>query len=131
PSRPSPETLPGCPPGSVFLCIDSLPYERTSGVVGKRHPADLPITSLPAVPCCSQGITTGGVMQLTDLKVRIKRLEGLAKGLAREVELQRGGEDVLLFGERKQYLAGIQDALAGTEAARVVLAGVVKRIEGR
>jgi hypothetical protein len=35
---------------------------------------------------------------------------------------------VLLFRERKQYLAGIQDALAGAEAARVVLEGVVKRM---
>jgi hypothetical protein len=61
---------------------------------------------------------------------RIIRLERLAKGLAREVELQRGAEDVLLFRERKQYLAGIQDALAGADAARVVLAGVVKRLEG-
>jgi hypothetical protein len=33
------------------------------------------------------------------------------------VELQRGVEDVLLFGERKQHLGGIQDALAGAEAA--------------
>jgi hypothetical protein len=37
---------------------------------------------------------------------------------------------VLLFRERRQYLAGIQDALAGAEAARVVLEGVVKRMEG-
>jgi len=64
-------------------------------------------------------------MQLCDLKARIERLAGLAKGLAREVELQH----VLLFGERKQYLAAIQDALAGTDMAQVVLAGVVKRIE--
>jgi hypothetical protein len=70
-------------------------------------------------------------MQLLDLKGRIERLERLAKGLAREVELQRGAEDVLLVGERKQYLTGIQDALAGAEAARVVLAGVVKRLEYR
>jgi hypothetical protein len=71
-------------------------------------------------------------MQLTraDLKGRIARLERLAKGLAREVDLQRGAEDLLLFRERKQYLGGIQDALAGAEAARVVLAAVVKRMEG-
>jgi hypothetical protein len=59
-------------------------------------------------------------MQLTlaDLKGRIARLERMVKGLAREVDLQRGGEDLLLFRERKQYLGGIQDALAGAEAAR-------------
>jgi hypothetical protein len=39
------------------------------------------------------------------------------------VGLQRGAEDVLLFRERRQYLRGIQDVLAGAEAARVVLEG--------
>jgi hypothetical protein len=70
-------------------------------------------------------------MQLTlaDLKGRIARLERLAKGLAREVEQQRGAGDLLLFQERRQYLGGIQDALAGAEAARGVLAAVVKRME--
>jgi hypothetical protein len=65
-------------------------------------------------------------MQLTlgDLKARMERL-------ARDVVLQRGSEDVLLFGERWQYLGGIQGALAGVEAARVVLGGLVKRLEGR
>jgi hypothetical protein len=38
---------------------------------------------------------------------------------------------VLLFRERRQYLRAVQEALAGAEAARVVLASVVKRIEGR
>jgi hypothetical protein len=45
------------------------------------------------------------------------------------VALRRGAEDLLLFRERRQYLAAVQDALAGGEAARVVLAGVVKRME--
>ena len=43
--------------------------------------------------------------------------------LAREVALERGAEDLLLFRERRPYLAGIQDARAGAEAARVVLGG--------
>jgi hypothetical protein len=46
------------------------------------------------------------------------------------VALQRGAGDQLLFREREQYLTAIQDALAGAEAARVVLAGVVKRPAG-
>jgi hypothetical protein len=70
-------------------------------------------------------------LELQHLKARIERLDRLARGLAREVELQRGAEDVLLFRERKQYLAAVQGALAGADAARVVLAGVVKRMEGR
>jgi hypothetical protein len=70
-------------------------------------------------------------MQLTvvDLKARIERLERLERGFAQEIGLQREAEDQLLFRERKQYLTAIQDALAGAEAARVVLAGVVKRME--
>jgi hypothetical protein len=68
--------------------------------------------------------------ELRHLKARIGRLDRLARGLAKEVELQRGAEDVLLFRERKQYLAAVQDALAGADAARVVLEGVVKRMGG-
>jgi hypothetical protein len=56
-------------------------------------------------------------LELADLKARIARLDQLARGLAQEVGLQRGEEDVLQFRERKQYLAGIQEALAGAEAA--------------
>jgi hypothetical protein len=57
-------------------------------------------------------------------------LDRLARGLTKEVGLQRGAEDVLLFRERKQCLRGIQDDLAGAEAARAVLEGVVKRVRG-
>src|SRR5579871_4411194 len=67
-------------------------------------------------------------LELKDVKARVERLDQLARGLAREVAQQRGAEDVLLFRERKQYLRAIQDALAGAEAARVVLEGVVRRM---
>jgi hypothetical protein len=45
-------------------------------------------------------------MQLTvaGLKARIARLERLERGFAREIGLQRGAEDELLFRERKQYV---------------------------
>jgi hypothetical protein len=68
-------------------------------------------------------------LQLRDLKRRIARLDGLARGLAKEVSPWKGGNDPLLFAERRQYLRAIQDALAGADEARVVLAGVVKRLE--
>jgi hypothetical protein len=38
--------------------------------------------------------------------------------------------DLLLYRERKQYLAAMRDALAGVEAARVVLARAVRKMEG-
>jgi hypothetical protein len=65
------------------------------------------------------------------LNGRIARLDRLARGLAKEVLLWRGGNDPLLFADRPMYLRAIQDALAGAEEARVVLAGVVKRLEGQ
>jgi hypothetical protein len=69
-------------------------------------------------------------LELTDIKARIDRLDRLAWGVAKEVGLQRGAETVLLFREQRQYIRAIQEALAGAEAARVVLEGVVKRMEG-
>jgi hypothetical protein len=68
-------------------------------------------------------------LTLADLKARIVRLGRLERGFAWEVALQRGAEDEPLFRERKLYLKAIQDALAGAEAARVVLVGVEKRLE--
>jgi hypothetical protein len=69
-------------------------------------------------------------MDLPDLQGRIAQLQKLAVGLAKEVRLWRGSDDVLLSRERKSYLDGIQDALAAVETARVTLQGVVRRIEG-
>jgi hypothetical protein len=58
-------------------------------------------------------------LTLTDIKARIARLDRLVRGLAREVALQRDDpEDVLLFGERKQYLCAIQ-ATMGARSRRV------------
>jgi hypothetical protein len=62
-------------------------------------------------------------LELTHLKARMARLDQLPRGLAKEVGLQGGAEDVLLSREWRQYLAGIRDSLAGAEAARVVLRG--------
>jgi hypothetical protein len=68
-------------------------------------------------------------MNLADLRARVRRLDELARGLAKEVQLWRRGNDPLLYLERKIYLEGIQDALAGVEAARVLLAKVCRRLE--
>jgi hypothetical protein len=69
-------------------------------------------------------------MGLADLKARIERLDKLARGFSAEVGRWKGANDSLLYRERKAYLGAVQDALAGVEAARVVLAGVVRRMEG-
>jgi hypothetical protein len=70
-------------------------------------------------------------LTLADIQARISRLGQQERGFAHEVALLRAREGVLLFGERRQYVKAIQDALAGAEAARVVLAGVVERMEGK
>jgi hypothetical protein len=67
-------------------------------------------------------------LQVADLKGRIARLYRLARGLAKEVSLWKGGNDPLLLAERRMYLKAVQDALAGAEEARLGLARVVKRL---
>jgi hypothetical protein len=66
-------------------------------------------------------------MGSADLKATVKRLQELAEGLGREVALWKGNDGLLLFAERKRYLAGILDALAGAENARVVRARMVRQ----
>jgi hypothetical protein len=52
-------------------------------------------------------------MRLTDFRRRVKRLDQLAKGLAKEVSIIREADDPLFYRERKQYLTSIQDAIDG------------------
>ena len=68
-------------------------------------------------------------MNLANLTARIRRLEELGRGLAREVALWKGCNDPLLYLERKEYLKAVQDALAGVEAARVALARACQRLD--
>jgi hypothetical protein len=68
--------------------------------------------------------------QLPHIKARIIRLRELTEGLGREVSAWQAQESPLLPAERRQYLDRLQDGLAGLDAAGVVLAGVVKRMEG-
>jgi hypothetical protein len=70
------------------------------------------------------------MLPLHDIRARIGRLEELARGLALEAGLLKEGNDPLLYRERRAYLKGIQDALAGAEAARAALAGACRRMEG-
>jgi hypothetical protein len=68
-------------------------------------------------------------MELKDLATRVRRLDELSRGLAKEVTLWKACNDPLLYVERKEYLAAIDQALQGTEAARVVLVKVRQRLE--
>lgn len=68
------------------------------------------------------------MIRACDVEKRLERLEELMRGLAKEVTLWKAGTDPLLYLERKSYLNAIQDALAGVEAARVVLARALQRM---
>jgi hypothetical protein len=71
------------------------------------------------------------LISLANLVVRLRRLDELTRGLAKEVVLWKECNDPLLYLERKAYLKAIQDALAGVESARIVLARARQRIEHR
>jgi hypothetical protein len=69
------------------------------------------------------------VISVADVAARVKRLDQLTRGLAKEVVIWDQHDDPLLFVERRAYLKAIRDALAGVESARVVLAKARQRIE--
>jgi hypothetical protein len=68
-------------------------------------------------------------MMLRDLIARVRPLDEFSRGLAKEVVLWKECDDPLLYRERRAYLGAIRDALAGVEAARVVLAKARQRLE--
>jgi hypothetical protein len=69
------------------------------------------------------------VISVADVAARVKRLDQLTRGLAKEVVIWDQHDDPLLFVERRAYLKAIRDALAGVESARVILAKARQRIE--
>jgi hypothetical protein len=71
------------------------------------------------------------VLTADDVRRRMGRLEALARGLAKEIAVVGDADDPLLYLERRAYLLAIGDALAGVDAARVVLAKAVQRIDRR
>jgi hypothetical protein len=66
-------------------------------------------------------------MTQADLVARVRRLDELMRGLAKELVLWKEGNDPLLYLERQAYLKAIQDALTGIETARIVLAKARQR----
>jgi hypothetical protein len=74
----------------------------------------------------------GGAEQMTQqaIAARVRRLDDLGRGLAKELVQIREADDPLLYVERKAYLAALGRILAGVEEARVVLARARQRLEG-
>jgi hypothetical protein len=69
------------------------------------------------------------VITLANLTARVRRLDELTRGLAKELAVWKEGNDPLLYLERQAYLKAIQEALSGVETARVVLARARQRAE--
>ncbi len=70
-------------------------------------------------------------MTLADLAARVRRLDELMRGLAKELALWKEGNDPLLYLERQAYLKAIQEALTAVETARIVLAKARQRTEDK
>ena len=69
-------------------------------------------------------------MDRAGVVLRIDRLNELSRKLAKEIVVIAGAEDPLLYVERRDYLQGVQAALAGIEAAWVVLCQARQRWRG-
>jgi hypothetical protein len=62
------------------------------------------------------------------MRAGVGRLLELARGFGSEVKRWQDSDGPLLPGEKREYLRGIYDALAGADEARVVLEKAVKRL---
>jgi hypothetical protein len=70
-------------------------------------------------------------MNLTQLRSRLKRLEELSLGLAREESLWRKEMAFLMHSERALYLNAMSRAHKAIEEARSTLTRICERLEAR
>ena len=63
------------------------------------------------------------------ISARIRRLEELAMGMARELQVEKQS-DIFLWRERLEYRYALLEAWRGFENARVALAKARQRLEG-
>jgi hypothetical protein len=69
-------------------------------------------------------------MNAAALSARIRRLEPLSLGVARETQLV-GQADIFLYVEHREYLEAPHRMCAGLECARVALAKARQRLDGK
>jgi hypothetical protein len=69
------------------------------------------------------------LVTLDQITTRIRRLDALARGLAKEVLLWRSCNDPLLYREPKAYLENIQKATVGLEASQLALVKARRQLE--
>ena len=64
------------------------------------------------------------------ISARIRRLEQLALGVARELQIEKQ-TDIFLWRERLEYRYGLLEMWRGFENARIALAKARHRLEGQ
>ena len=69
------------------------------------------------------------MIDLPQLKARIRRLQELQDGFTAEVAAWAAAEPPLLPGEREQYLEAIQGVIVGLYDALDTMQAVVERLE--
>jgi hypothetical protein len=74
-------------------------------------------------------ITSARSSRESSARLRSRAASRAASNLGKEITAQRHAEGLLLPQERRLYLGGFARRPAGLDAARVVLAGVVKSLE--
>jgi hypothetical protein len=65
---------------------------------------------------------------LADLSARVRRLDQLSRGRARELTIIRRAKDPMLYLERRAYLMAMVSVLRAIEEARVTLAKACQRL---
>jgi hypothetical protein len=70
----------------------------------------------------------GGMLTVKSVEARMRRLEVLCKGLAKETVIIREANDLLLYLERKEYLSALRDIIAGGESVWIALTKALHRI---
>src|SRR5262249_11180107 len=107
------------PAGRTRTCLG--PGRGPGGGVGRAGPAGAgrPPRTAPPSP------------HATAPRARVRRLDELARGLAKELAaVQATTLTGLLYRERRGYLEALHQALGGLEGARVTLARALRRLEG-
>jgi hypothetical protein len=69
------------------------------------------------------------MLHLQSIKPRLPRLRELVAELVQDYLRWKDEPSPLRDGERRAYLIGIQEAIAGLDEARVVLGKAVERVE--
>jgi hypothetical protein len=67
-------------------------------------------------------------MTTADIVARVKRLDQLSRGLAKEIQLVEKADDPMLYVERRKYLTAMRKVQEGVENALGILAKAKRRI---